>query len=282
MTKSIKKTFLALSLVAASCFSSAPEAMAGDKDTVSKPVSKPLIAINMEVAGDKPVNYEISAPYTKAIIKAGGIPLLIPPMGEKELKQVLDTVDGLMMIGGLDYPPSLYGKKDHKSIVKMHRERTTFDQLLVKEAMKNEKLPFLGICAGAQVLNIHKGGSLTRDIPSKFDKSKLKHASPDGWQNGFNFHKVKLDKDSAIAKIYKKTDLSVPSSHHQCVDKVGSDLKVVGKAPDGVVESIEGKNSGRFVVGVQWHPERDYKNNSVLFERFINSCKSYKLASRSK
>lgn len=242
---------------------------------------KPLIGINLEVDGDNPVVYEISAPYTKAILLGGGVPVLIPPMPLKELQMVLTKLDGVMMIGGRDYPPSLYGKKPHKSIVPMHSERTTFDQIMVKEVLNNSKLPFLGICAGAQVLNIVRGGSLTRDIPSKYKGSKLQHASPNGWQEGFHRHRVSFEKDSFIACIYGKKELTVPSSHHQCVDRPGKGLAITSRAPDGVAECIEAsdkRKDGRFLIGVQWHPERDYKNNKALFDKFIESSIAYKKA----
>lgn len=247
-------------------------------------LKKPLIGINLEVDGDNPVVYEISAPYTKAILLAGGVPVLIPPMALKELQMVLSNLDGVMMIGGRDYPPSLYGKEPHKSIVPMHSERTTFDQVMVKEVLNNSKLPFLGICAGAQVLNIARGGSLTRDIPSKYKGSKLQHASPNGWQAGFHRHRVSFEKDSYIACIYGKKELTVPSSHHQCVDRPGKGLAITSRAPDGVAESIEAsdkKKDGRFLIGVQWHPERDYKNNKALFDKFIESSMAYKKAKTS-
>ncbi|MBI1270208.1 hypothetical protein GC174_07240 [bacterium] len=254
---------------------------AAEAEEEKKKPLKPLIGINLEVDGDNPVIYEISAPYTKAILLAGGVPVLIPPMALKELQMVLSNLDGVMMIGGRDYPPSLYGKQPHKSIVPMHSERTTFDQIMVKEVLNNSKLPFLGICAGAQVLNIARGGSLTRDIPSKYKSSKLQHASPNGWQAGFHRHRVSLEKDSYIACIYGKKELTVPSSHHQCIDRPGKGLAITSRAPDGVAESIEASDKtkdGRFLIGVQWHPERDYKNNKALFDKFIESSMAYKKA----
>ena len=251
----------------------------GNAARAEEATAKPLIGINLEVDGDNPVTYEISAPYTKAILASGGIPVLIPPMDLKELQMVLSNLDGVMMIGGRDYPPKIYGKDPHKSIVPMHCERTTFDQVMVKAVLANSKLPFLGICAGAQVLNIARGGSLTRDIPSKYPGSKLQHASPNGWQAGFHRHSVSFEKDSYIAGIYGKKELTVPSSHHQCVDRPGKGLSVTSRAPDGVAESIEEagkKKDRRFLVGVQWHPERDYKNNKALFAKFIASSLAYK------
>ena len=244
--------------------------------TMTLKQEKPIIGLNLAVVGDKPTNYEISRPYTQAVIKAGGIPILIPPMPKKNLRQLLKGVDGVLMIGGRDYPPALYGKKTHKSIVEMHKVRTKFDQMLVQEVINNKKLPFLGICAGAQILNIKNGGSLVRDIPSRYPKSKLKHASPKGWLVGFNKHKINFEKDCYLAQIYGRNELKVPSSHHQCVDKAGKGLKITARSPDGAAESIESESKERFMVGVQWHPERDYKKNKPLFKQFIRSCQNYR------
>src|SRR6201999_1408959 len=93
------------------------------------------------------------------------------------------------------------------------------------------------------------------------------HASPDGWRKGFNKHVVTFESDSKLGKIYS-APLSVPTSHHQCIDKVASGFRVVAKSADGLPEAIE-KTGDRFVVGVQFHPERDYEANKALFAEFI-------------
>lgn len=232
---------------------------------------KPLIGVNCDINGDKPRLIGLSAPYVQALKNAGAIPVLLPPMPEEDLRTVLASLDGVLMIGGADYPPSLYGQKLDSSTVEMDEERWRFDILLAKTVVDKTKLPFLGICAGSQALNISRGGSLIQDIPTKLPQMKVAHASKDGWQKGFNKHEVSFAKLTKLKSIYGIDRLSVPTSHHQCVDRVGDDLLIAATADDGMVEAVELKGD-RFVVGVQWHPERDFSANQKLFKDFINAA----------
>lgn len=253
------------------------DSIAKSNDTrVKSTDDKPVIGLNMAVRGKNPTVCKISTHYINAVLESGGIPILIPPMEEKNLSQLFEKLDGVLLVGGRDYPPAIYGKKDHKAIVEMHPKRTSLDSSMAKLTLAHEKMPFLGICAGAQILNIQSGGTLVRDIPTRFKTSKYRHAHVKGWQTGSNTHPVKLNKNTKISKIYKRTKLAVPSSHHQAVDKIGEGLVVTGYAPDGVKESYETKDKDRFIVGVQWHPEMDLKNNHKLFDEFIKQCVIYK------
>jgi Predicted glutamine amidotransferases len=155
----------------------------------------------------------------------------------------------------------------------MPKERSDYDVELARAVLKTDRLPLLGICAGCQVLNIASGGSLIQDIPSHKPDSKVTHRGPQGAVR----HTVTLVSGSKLAKIYEKTSFEVPTAHHQCVGKLGSQLKVAANTEDGIVESVE--NTERpFVVGVQWHPERDFENNEALFKEFVKQCSKYNLA----
>ncbi len=233
----------------------------------SKSAQKPIIGINLDLEGAEHREGTISVLYYEAIKKAGGIPLLIPPVSNADLKELLPKLDGIMMIGGADYPPSLYNKETEAKTSLMEKERSDFDVELTKAALATPDLPILGICAGCQVLNIQPGGSLIQDIPTHHPESTVMHASHDGWKKGFSKHVVTFDADSKLGKIYG-SPLAVPTSHHQCIDKVAAGFKVVGKAPDGLPEAIE-KTDSTFVVGVQFHPERDYEANKKLFAELI-------------
>ncbi len=241
-------------------------------DTEKGKNDKPLIGINVDVQPGNPKQYRIVPSYVDAIKRSGGIPILIPPIASEDLPALINQLDGVLMIGGNDYPPALYKQDPHETSVPMDPERAEFDIALVKEVLRNGHTPFLGICAGCQALNIGSGGTLIQDIPSHFKDSKVKHASPDGWQNGFNKHIVKSVEGSTMSKIIDK-ELMVVTSHHQCVDRVGEGFKVAARTADGVLESIESKD-GRFIVGVQWHPERDFEVSQPLFAEFIKKSRA--------
>lgn len=231
---------------------------------------KPIIGINLDLTGTEHREASISVLYYEAIKKAGGIPVLIPPVSSADLKEILPKLDGVMMIGGADYPPSLYNKETEPKTSLMEKERSDFDVELTRAALATPGMPILGICAGCQVLNIQPGGSLTQDIPSGHPESKIMHASPDGWKKGFNKHVVTFEPGSKLGKLYT-APLAVPTSHHQCIEKVAPGFKVVGKAADGLPEAIE-KTDANFVVGVQFHPERDYEANKALFGELIRNA----------
>lgn len=232
---------------------------------------KPLIGIGTDVDGVNPKQAQVSFPYIEAVEKAGGIPVLLPPMSPDDLKALLPKLDGLVLVGGMDYPPSLYGESVGAKTQIMDKQRSDFDLALSQQALADKTLPVLGICAGCQVLNIGSGGSLVQDIPTHFPHSKVAHASKEGWTKGFNTHAVSFDKTSRLHAIYGDAPLVVPTSHHQCVGKVGAEFAVVGRTADGVPEAIE-KPGDRFVVGVQFHPERNYEQNKPLFAEFIKQA----------
>ncbi len=232
---------------------------------------KPVIGINLDIEGEKPKLAKVQAFYYESVKSAGGIPVLIPPLSDQELDQLLSRLDGLLLTGGNDYCPSRYGETKHESVELAHDDRLDFDWRLLKKSIERPELPVLGICAGSQILNIALGGSLYQDIPSDFPGTKVEHSTKNGWKNGFNFHKVKLNKGSKLLEIYGIEEIDVPTSHHQAVKKLGSGLVAAASAEDGVVEAVEYENRP-FVIGVQWHPERDYEGNQKLFKAFVQAA----------
>lgn len=231
---------------------------------------KPLIGINLDIKAGPPEEASIQTPYTDAILKSGGIPILLPPMSREDLREVLRRLDGLMLIGGADYCPSLYDETAHPSCELTPAKRQEFDVALVSEALSDDKMPILGICLGCQLININQGGTLVQDIKSHLPESPVEHASKDGWKVGFHRHDVIITEDGILKGLFSAKQFSVPTSHHQSVRKVGKQLRVVATAEDGVIEAIEMQDRD-FVVGVQWHPERDYETNRPLFEKLITA-----------
>ena len=233
---------------------------------------KPLIGINLDIKAGPPEEACIQTTYTEAIVKSGGIPILLPPMPEEDLAEVVRRLDGIMLIGGLDYCPSLYKEPADASVELASPRRQQFDLSLLRQVLKQANMPLLGVCAGAQLLNIELGGTLVQDIKSSFQDSTIEHSSENGWKNGFSRHDVKVEKDSIIGSLYPARRFSVPTSHHQSVKELGSGLKVTAVADDGVIEAIE-LSASSFIVGVQWHPERDYDTNKPLFDRLVSASR---------
>lgn len=236
---------------------------------------KPIIGINTDVEGDKPERSAVNSQYIAAIRNAGGIPVLLPPIPAADIDEMLKHLDGVLMIGGADYPPEAYKQEKHNTVSLMHKSRSDFDLALASRILKDdEHMPVLGICAGCQALNIASGGSLVQDIPALKPESKIQHSSPDGWKKGFNTHSVEFVSDSKLGKIFKGKELSVVTSHHQCIDSAAQGFHIAAKASDGLTEAIEHEGS-RFIIGVQWHPERDFENNKVLFEELVRQAADY-------
>lgn len=231
---------------------------------------KPIIGINVDVEGEKPKQAIVQANYYESVTRAGGIPILIPPLSDADLEEILKRIDGVMFIGGNDYCPSVYGEEKHEKAELAHDDRLDFDFRLIQRVLERKSMPVLGICAGAQILNIGLGGSLHQDIPSEFPTSDVKHSSKNGWQNGFEKHVVKIHKATTLGTIYTKHELAVPTSHHQAVKKLGLGLRATAFAEDGIIEAVE-HESHPYVIGVQWHPERDFEGNRELFESFVKA-----------
>jgi len=239
---------------------------------------KPLIGINLDIKSGPPEEAAIQTTYTDAILKSGGIPVLLPPMPREDLRQVLRRLDGLMLIGGADYCPSLYEENVDPSCELTPAKRQEFDLALANEALKDGQMPILGICLGCQLININQGGTLVQDIKSHLPESKVEHSSVNGWQNGFARHEILLTENGVLQNLFTAKRFDVPTSHHQSVKKLGKELRVVATASDGIIEAIE--MDGRdFVVGVQWHPERDYETNRPLFEQLIKASQKGRVSS---
>jgi putative glutamine amidotransferase len=275
----LKPTLLNLSstLTLSLCALLATPAVAAAADTV-----KPLIGINcdmqVEKNGAEPKSLSVPIAYVRAIEKAGGVPILLPPMDSATLEILMPTLDGIMLIGGADYPPEIYGQKAHSSVVPMVKERADFDLNLAKSALAEPNKPVLGICAGCQALNIADGGTLNQDIaslPANAVKTRVAHAGAQGWQKEAGRHDVTFVKDSHLASDLGQVAVSEPTSHHQCVASPGQNFKVTATAADGLIEGIEIPDRP-FVVGVQFHPEKLYDRNQALFNDFISSARNYR------
>ena len=184
----------------------------------------------------------------------GALPFLIPTTltsGGIRLRDYISYLDGLILHGGSDVAPQSYGETPLKPEWSGDYIRDQYEIELMKEAILKDK-PVLGICRGAQLMNVAFGGTLYQDIPSQLP-GKLGHRSWEVYDQ--NFHQIEFNSGSRLEKIYSGDPVrKVNSIHHQAVKDLGKDLLVEATAPDGIIEGIR-LNSDKSAVAVQWHPE---------------------------
>lgn len=208
--------------------------------------------------------------YAETLRNAGAIPLLIHPQPENA-DELLARLDGVLLSGGYDCDPAVYGEERHPSVEMMDVRRQNGDLSLARIA-REKGVPTLGICLGMQVINIAAGGSLLQDITSQFETS-LRHKSDSDVRSR---HDVDVDASSFLGSLIGGGRVNVNSSHHQAVKRVGDGLQVSAKATDGIIEGIEDP-ALPFFVGVQWHPEDmpGEASASQLFRAFITAAREY-------
>lgn len=234
---------------------------------------KPVIGLTAQ--NEYQVNRKINRlnyTYVKAVLEAGGIPIIIPVMEEEGiLKDYLDLVDGLIFTGGEDVSSLYFDEEPIKEVSSTDLDRDKSEMELFHLAYE-KNIPMLGICRGLQLINIGLGGDiyqdLFKDIPDAIGHVFLKNAHEP-------HHTIKIEKDSILYEAFGKETLLINSIHHQSIRKLGKNLKATSTASDGVIESAEATD-GRHIYGVQWHPEAmgiKYKEYYKLFECFLEKCK---------
>src|SRR5271170_1340200 len=162
---------------------------------------KPLIGVNMGFAAGPPRQVGSWTSNYEPVLAAGGIPVFLPPMPESELEFLLNRLDGVVLVGGEDYSPSLYGESTHPNVQIMDSERETFDLSLMNQLMKRRNLPVLGLCAGVHLINIAFGGSLIQDIGTHIPESLVKHKGEAVWKLK-DWHEVQIEPGTKLMDIY--------------------------------------------------------------------------------
>jgi putative glutamine amidotransferase len=201
--------------------------------------------------------------YVRAIEAAGGIPVVMPPVGSRDARSLLARLDGLVLSGGPDLAPQAYGAQPHVELGPTEPRLDRFEYAIAREAVRL-RLPTLGICRGAQTLNVVRGGTLHQHLPEVVGDAVTHRQIEDG---RVPTHPVAVAPGSTLAAVLGTTQLTVNSFHHQAVDRLGSGLCACAWAPDGTIEAIE--DPGRpFLLAVQWHAEalRDVPVHLALFE----------------
>jgi len=231
---------------------------------------KPLIGVNMDYRSarkDGPAMSYLCAGYHDQIVKAGGIPVMIPILEDDEdLDRVLDMVDGVMMVGGADLDPRRDGFMLHPSVRTLDPRRESFDRRLMK-AVADRRLPFFGVGVAMQLLNVSQGGNLFLHIPEDMPKS-LPHKDP---MDPNHRHALEVVRGTLMDRVFGEGEIRVNSMHHMSVDEVAAGFIVSARCPDGVVEAIESIRPDWFALGTQFHPEAESASalDLRIFEEFL-------------
>lgn len=228
--------------------------------------SGPLIGITSvyePATKDKSAQTSVSFAYARAVADNGGIPVVLPTIDDDRVLQAyLEKLDGLVLIGGDDIPPQAYGEEPHETVKPLTPERYEFERKLIARWLASGK-PLLGVCLGMQFANVVAGGTMIQDIPSEIGRTvdHRKH------------HRVRIEPGSSLANILGGEEASVLSSHHQAVDGLGRDLRVIAHSEDGVAEAME-RTDGGFGLFVQWHPEAmtDRAHRDAIYGALVRAC----------
>ena len=230
---------------------------------------RPVIGITMDY-GEKPRQYMLPYDYTTSIERAGGLPWPLPYMTDRSLiPQFVDLLDGIVFSGGDDLDPSLYGQALHPRAEPIDPDRQRFELALIAE-VERRRMPALGICLGCQLMNVHRGGSLIQFLPEDERDGPLEHRKLD---DDGRRHAVRLEPGTRLAAAIGTDQITVNTRHKQAVGRPGEGLRVIAKAPDGVVEAIEDP-SHPFFMAVQWHPENlsDRPEHLAPFRLLVTSA----------
>lgn len=215
--------------------------------------------------------------YARAILDGGGAPVILAVTSSRTaIRQFIDHLDGIIVSGGnFDIHPKYYGEEPMAALGEVKQERTEFELELISLALHRD-LPLLGVCGGAQAINVVLGGSLYQDIATQAPHS-LEHQRGDLKEQGG--HKIKINDGTKLKQIVGREQLEVNTTHHQAVKTVGKGLIVNATAEDGIIEGIESPKHS-FVLGLQWHPEflapRD-RFQRKIFAAFLSACKEPRL-----
>jgi putative glutamine amidotransferase len=241
-------------------------------------MSKPMIGVTVSeirakedaqrVRHGEPTQTEMTLglAYMRAVERAGGLPVALPPLASENVDPLLDKLSGLLLTGGPDLDPTCYGAEPNPELGPIDHDVDVFEIALCRRADRRG-MPILGICRGSQVLNVARGGTLYQHLPDSTDGTVEHRQSEPGDRTT---HEVRVSPDSGLAQTTGGGPVNVNSFHHQAIKRLGLDLRAVAWAKDGVIEAVEGPD-GHFVLGVQWHAETLTVQDEqlALFERLV-------------
>lgn len=233
---------------------------------------KPRIGLTAYPFGETH-GYHTPREYVDAVVRAGGVPMMMPPVGADMVDTWLDNIDGLVLIGGGDIDPELHGNSMHETIYSLNPIRDETELSLTRAALE-KGVPTLAICRGLQLVNVACGGSLHVHLPEVVGED-VAHRSPTRTPVP---HDVRISPDSILSQTMGATEVNTSSWHHQAVDELGQGLRAVGWAEDGTVEAVEWSDvsSKGYLQAVQWHPELTASQDSTqqrLFDDLVRAAR---------
>lgn len=248
----------------------------------SRPVPRIGILSIRPLPADSPSNRDdpqLLRKYRDAVSSWGAeIVPLTPSDSASETAGRLQRIDGLLIPGGEDIDPLLYGERPHPKLEKVNRVFDEFELAALGTAEKRG-IPILGICRGHQIMNVFRGGTLWQDIPAQAaSESSLLHRMRIDGRSALCTHTIRLEPESIIAELLSSPTVDVNSYHHQAVKKLGDGLRITASSADGIVEAIE-TTSGPFFTGVQFHPEKMLPERAEfghLFETFVDAARRFR------
>src|SRR5215469_5190713 len=231
-------------------------------------MGRPIIGITGELEAARWRNWireAVVSPvtYTRAVERAGGAPVILPPVPSDSVPSLIAKIDALVVAGGRDVDPSLYSEAPHEQSDAPDHRRDRFEILMTRAAIDAD-LPFLAISRGMHILNVVRGGTLIQHLP---DRLKSESHRPDPVK--MTIHDVQLSAASKLGQVLGAT-AQVPAAHHQAIDRIASGLLTVAWTPDQVVEAVEVQGH-KFGLGVQWHPEEG--DDQRIFEALVAAAR---------
>ena len=240
-------------------------------------VSRPLIGLTTYLEQAQTGVWDVPAAflpkvYFEAVTKAGGIAILLPPQPVDAgiAREVLEGLDGLIITGGKDVDPARYGQERHPETDEPRTDRDAWEDELLTAAIEMQ-VPFLGICRGAQMLNVALGGTLNQHLPEVLGVDRYRAG-----EGVFAVTDVAIDDGSTMSQLVGEA-VAVKSYHHQSIADVAQGLRVTARSDDGTIQAVE-LEGVPFGLGVQWHPEQD--DDIRLFAGLVDAAREYAGAHR--
>ncbi len=234
-------------------------------------MTRPAIGITAGLDEQDPSLTRLRSDYVRSVEKARGLPVILAPGVPGDAAEHLNRLGGLVLSGGADLDPALYGESPHPKLGKVFRPRDDFELALCREALRRD-LPVLAICRGHQVLNVATGGTLFQDIPSQL-AGDVNHDP--GRPRPERVHEVRVLKGTRLRRLLGKETVGVNSFHHQGIKDLGRGLVASAWSADDLIEAVEAPDK-KFVVSVQWHPESfwdDPTGFQPLFQGLIEAAR---------